>query len=123
MTSLRWIGLMFARLVALAVATVSGWMLFVNLADISYAGWVLAWILVSGLVGSVAGVVFLLSLDGPARFRTTRIRLWSWAGMTAAVLIPTSLSLFLLPMVLLAGLIASLSTSSDQGSGESITSG
>lgn len=97
MDTLRWVGWMFARLVALAVLIVSGWMFIINLVDVSYQGWILAWILLSGVAGVVGGTLYLLSIDGPNRYRTRTRRSLGWAAMLVAMLLPSSLSFFLLP--------------------------
>lgn len=97
MDTLRRVGWMFARLVALAVLVVSGWMFIINLVEVSYEGWILAWILLSGLAGVAGAILYLLSIDGPNRYRTRRRRSLGWAAMLAAMLLPTSLSFFLLP--------------------------
>ncbi|MGH3650798.1 MAG: hypothetical protein ACRDU9_08830 [Acidimicrobiia bacterium] len=100
MDLLRWMGWMFARFVAVSVGILHAWMFVINLVELSYEGWTLAWIIFSGLVGAVGGVAYLLTLDGPARFRTRRLRVWGWVGMLAAVMLPTSLTLMLVPLVL-----------------------
>lgn len=100
METLRWLGWMYARLVAVAVTIASAWVFLINAAGRSYQGWILAWILVSGVVGTVGGPLYLLSIDGPARFRGALKRRLGWAAMFAAMLLPSSISFFLLPMVL-----------------------
>ena len=100
MDLLRWMGWMFARFVAISVAIMGAWMFIANVADVSYEGWVLVWILLSGVAGATGGSVYLLSVDGPPRFRSKRLRTWGWAGMLAAALLPTSLTLMLVPLVL-----------------------
>lgn len=97
----RQISLMFARLVALAVTLLGGWLLLINLVELNYEGWVLAWILVSGLIGAIGGPLFLLSLDGPRRFRTRSWRMGGWLLMLGSALLPTSLQIYVLPLVLL----------------------
>lgn len=119
MDTARSIGWMFARLIALAVAVVSGWMFVINVAEMDYDGLILIWILVSGVAGVAGGVLYLLSIDGPVRYRTRRTRFLGWAAMLAAMLLPSSLSFFLLPI--LAVLIPSLFTI-DSGSGGAVTS-
>lgn len=117
-------GRIFARFVAGSVALLSGWMFFVNLAGIQgWNPWVLVWILASGLAGAVGGALYLLSLDGPARFRTKRWRIGGWLAMLAAVLLPTNLTMMLVPLVL--ALIPSLLTVGRQVEGreDAITSG
>lgn len=92
---------MFAKFVAIAVTLVNAWLFVVNIARISYDGWVLVWILASGLAGVIGGVVYLLSTDGPERFATRSYRISGWVAMLAATVLPTSLNIFLMPMVLL----------------------
>lgn len=96
---LRWMGTTLARFVGLVVMILGGWTFWVNVIDIEYEGLILIWILASGLVGAVGGLFYLLSWDGPERFRTQRTRLWSWAAMVLASLLPTSLTLMIFPMV------------------------
>jgi hypothetical protein len=108
MELLRWMAKMFARFVAVSVLLVSGWMFVVNLSDRGWDPWILAWILGSGLIGALGGVLYLLSLDGPERFQTRLHRTVGWVGMLLAVLLPTSLTFMLVPLVLV--LIPSLFT-------------
>lgn len=101
MDLLRWMGRMFARFVAVSVIILSAWLFFVNaFGDQGWRVWVLIWILASGVAGTVGGVLYLLSLDGPARFRTKPTRIGGWAAMLAAVLLPTALAFMLVPLVL-----------------------
>lgn len=101
MDLLRWMGRVFARFVAVSVALISGWTFVVNVAQPgSWETWAYLWITASGLLGTVGGVAFLLSLDGPARFRVKRLRLGGWVMMLLAVLLPTSLTFMLVPLVL-----------------------
>lgn len=99
MDLLRWMGVTFARFVGLVVLILGGWTFAVNVTDIDYEGLILVWILASGLVGALGGLFYLLSWDGPERFRKQRIRLWSWVAMVVASLLPTSLTLMIFPMV------------------------
>jgi hypothetical protein len=99
---LLWVGRMFARLVGLSFALVGAWLLLVNLLELSYSGGTLVWILVSGAAGLSGGILYLVSFDGPVRFRTPRVRFAGWLGMFGLALLPSSLSLILVPMVLLA---------------------
>jgi hypothetical protein len=92
---------MYARFVAVSVALLSGWMFVINVFDRGWKIWVLVWILVSGLVGAVGGVLYLLTFDGPERFHSKRHRFWGWGAMLVAVLLPTSLTFMLVPLVLL----------------------
>lgn len=102
MELLRWMGWTFARFVAVSVAILSGWMFVVNLPfqDRGWEPWALVWILASGLAGAVGGILYLLSIDGPRRFRTRAYRAWGWVAMLAAVILPTTLTIMLVPLVL-----------------------
>ena len=93
-------GMMFARFVALSVTILSGWIFVVNLFERGWENWVLVWILASGLAGLIGGAVYLLSLDGPARFRTRVRRAVGWLAMLVAVMLPTALTFMLVPLVL-----------------------
>lgn len=77
------------------------WILVLNLIEMSYSGAILAWILISGVLGLVGGVLYLLSFDGPDRWRTRRVRIAGWIGMVTLAVLPTSLSIVLLAIVLL----------------------
>jgi hypothetical protein len=91
----------FYRLIGLAVTLLGAWVLFINLVEVSYSGWVLAWILSAGFSGAVGGVLFLLSFDGPARARRRQVRLLGWLGMLFLALLPWSFQFVMLPLVLL----------------------
>ena len=91
----------FYRLVGLAVTLFGAWVLLINLVDVSYSGWILAWILSAGLLGAVGGAIFILSFDGPARLRTRQVRLLGWLGMVFSALMPWSFQFVMLPLVLL----------------------
>jgi hypothetical protein len=92
---------LFYRLMGLASAILGTWILVTNLVDISYSSWILAWILSAGLLGAVGGVLFLLSFDGPVRFRNRQMRLLGWAGMLFLAFLPWSFQFVMLPLVLL----------------------
>lgn len=98
---LRRLGQTLARLVGLAFAILGAWVFAINLGELAYSGWVLFWVLTSGLAGAVGGLVFLLSFDGPPRFHSARVRLLGWVGMLFFAVLPSSLSWPLLAMVLL----------------------
>lgn len=93
------VGWMFARFVALAVAMFGAWLFIANVTELDYSGGVLAWILVSGALGAFGGSLFLLSIDGPERFRRRGLRVLGWLGMLACVILPTALSILMLPLV------------------------
>lgn len=98
---LRWMGRMFARFVAVSVAILSAWIFAVNIArpDV-WEPWAYVWIIASGVVGTSGGVAYLLSLDGPGRFRIRLFRWGGWAMMLVAVVLPTNLTFMLVPIVL-----------------------
>lgn len=124
MDLLRWMGRMFARFVAVSVAILSAWMFFVNVFGAqTWEPWVLVWILASGFAGTVGGVAYLLSLDGPTRFRNKLARIGGWLAMLAAVMLPTNLTFMLVPLVLV--LIPTLFTVTTKSTApeDAITSG
>jgi hypothetical protein len=92
----------FARLVGLAFTVLGVWILIVNLTEVSYSGWVLAWILSAGFIGAVGGLLFLVGFDGPARLRTHRVRLIGWVGMLVLALLPWSFQFVMLALIALA---------------------
>lgn len=94
-----WLG----RFVGTAVFLYSGFLLIVTVANLIAGGGyesiaITVWILGSAIVGVVASLVFLLTIDGPGRFLTRRSRLVSWWLMFLAILLPTSISFFLAPL-------------------------
>lgn len=99
MDLLRWMGRTYTRFVGVSVTLLSAWMFLVNLSP-RYQIWVWLLVLVSGLAGAVGGAAYLLSLDGAPRFRTRRHRVGGWVAMLAAVMLPTSLTFMLVPLVL-----------------------
>ena len=114
MNALRRLGMLLARFVALVVVLLGAWIFLINLGERGYdEPWILAWVLFSGLAGAVGGVLYLLSIDGPERFRTRSWRLWGWGGMMASALLPHSFSFIIIPLVL--ALLPSLLTSASTG--------
>jgi hypothetical protein len=102
---LRRLGWMLARLVALAVLLLSAWIFVANVASTLVEQrydetWILAWVLMAGLAGAAGGAIYLLSIDGPARFHTRSWRLWSWGAMLASALLPHSFTFVVFPAVL-----------------------
>jgi hypothetical protein len=101
-------GLTFARFVGLTSLILGVWIFLANAAQL-IAGegdsdrWVTAWILASGLAGAIGAGLFMLSLDGPERFRTRTHRSVGWTLMALATLLPTSIRPMLFPMVLVSG--------------------
>lgn len=95
----------FARLTGLVIFLYGTWMFTINLIEDLFGDntyqppWVLYMVLGFGLVGGVGGALYLLSLDGPERFRRRTTRMIGWAGMLICAVLPASLSLILSVMV------------------------
>jgi hypothetical protein len=97
----------YGRLVGLVVLISGGWIFAANL--VGAAGGsrydstgVFLTILAFGLLGFVCAVGFLLTFDGPVRWRTTKRRAIAWLGMFVSALLPSSLIVIVFPLVLLA---------------------
>ena len=99
------IGLTFARFAGLVMLMSGVWIFAGNIrlvgGEYGYGPWVLPWILGTGVAGAVGGLFYLLSIDGPKRFRTKRTRRWSWLGMMLGALVPSLVAPFLVVIVLL----------------------
>lgn len=122
MDLLRWMGRTFVRFVAVSVAILGAWMFILNAGARDWGPWTHVWILASGAAGAVGGVLYLLSMDGPPRLRTKSTRLIGWGLMLLSVLLPTSLTFMLVPLVLL--LIPTLFKVPGEDTGEkAVTSG
>jgi hypothetical protein len=74
------------------------WVFAINLIEDSYSGETLRWILASGGLGAVGGLLYLLSFDGPDSLRTRWIRISGWIGMLVLAVLPWSFSFLVLPM-------------------------
>lgn len=96
---LQWMGRMLVRFVGL-IFVLYGLLLFVgNLVDLAQGGvdadtpwWAITWILGSGLAALAGGVLFILSFDGPQRWRT---KFWRGTGvglMMASSLLPSTVA-------------------------------
>lgn len=92
---LQWMGRMLVRFVGL-IFLLYGLLLFVgSLIDMAQGEvdapwWAIAWVLASGLVALVGGVTFILSFDGPPRWRS-RLRRGVGVGlMLASSLLPST---------------------------------
>jgi hypothetical protein len=96
------LGWSLARALGLIFVLLGTWVVVINSIERSYSAATLAWILVAGVLGATGGVVYLLGIDGSRRWRRRRVRAFGWAGMLTLAVLPSSLSLFLLPMLLLA---------------------
>lgn len=105
----RFVGLLFTLLGGwIFTVNIFAWILAVNMFGDSYSGSVLAWIIFAGASGAVGGVLYLLSFDGPNRFRTRTVRLTGWVGMLVLGLLPWSFGFLMIPLLLLT--IPTLST-------------
>lgn len=120
MDLLRWMGRTFVRFVAVSVSILGAWMFILNVSASGWEPWTHIWILASGVAGAAGGVLYLLSMDGAPRFRTKRNRMVGWLLMLISVLLPTSLTFMLVPLVLL--LIPTLFRVPEAGE-EPVTSG
>jgi len=67
--------------------------------------WMLLVVLGFGVSGAIGGSLFLLSIDGPPKFRTPMIRAIGWVGMLICSALPTSLSYVLLVMVAISAVV------------------
>lgn len=92
---------MYARFVAVSILLVGIRLLAVNLGENKFDD-TLAWIYViaAGLTGVSGGVLYLMSLDGPIRYRTRTFRGLGWVLMLFTAALPSSLMLMTLPMVI-----------------------
>jgi hypothetical protein len=105
MELLRWMGRAFARFVAVIVMILGAFNVVstsVGLVGSEIEGPFLLLVLffATNVAGALGGLGYLLSFDGPRNLRTRRMRLFGWGGMLLYSLLPTSLTLMILPMVL-----------------------
>jgi hypothetical protein len=91
----------FGRFVGLIFTILGLWVIIGNLVAHSYSGWILVWILGAGVAGAAGGATYLLSFDGPTRFRSRGPRLAGWGGMLFLAVLPTSLTFVLFTLILL----------------------
>jgi hypothetical protein len=96
----------FARFVGLAVLMYGAVIFFGNL--IGAVGgadyqpfWALYLVLGLGLTGMSGAVCYLLTFDGPERWRTRGRRLLGWFGMMICAFVPSGLLFLIAPLVLL----------------------
>jgi hypothetical protein len=109
LTDVRHLATSFARFIGLAIFLYGAVIFFGNLVGaIGDAGfdpfWALYLVLGVGLTGMAGAVVFLLSFDGPAQWRTRGRRALGWIGMLICALIPASFVLLIAPLALVGGL-------------------
>ena len=100
---------LYGRLVGVTVLLYGGWIFAVNVLGVvtvpDYDSLALLLVILGfGLVGFLSAVGFLLTFDGPNSWRITKKRAIAWILMLLSVLLPTSLIVFVVPLVLLAAL-------------------
>lgn len=91
-------GQTYARFVGLVMTILGVWVFAINVIEDSYSGGTLRWILASGALGAVGGVLYLLSFDGPDPLRTRWVRVSGWIGMLVLAVLPWSFTFLVLPM-------------------------
>ena len=101
MELLRWMGNTFARFVAFSIVVIGGYTFFINAIESNFDSGTRLLILLTSALGVVGGALYLISYDGPTRWRTEVVRRLGWGGMLVSALLPTSLTLMLVPMVAL----------------------
>lgn len=107
---MRRIAAIYARLIGLLVVVLSAWMVSVNVVqhvfgENTYDPPAMLYVVLGfGLVGMVGGTVFLLSWDGPQRFRSPALRVVGWLGMMFMAFLPWSFTFLFFPLVALASL-------------------
>ncbi len=99
MDLLLWMGKMYARFVAIAIALIGVRLLAVNIPAREFDWWVWIWILAAGAAGIIGGVLYLFSLDGPMKYRTKGARGLGWVLMLFSAALPSSLTLMTVPLV------------------------
>ncbi len=96
----RGLGRSLARFVGMAFAVLGIWVLAVNVIYGDYPGSVRVFVLGSAFLGTVGGILYILSFDGPDRFRVRWVRLAGWLGMLVLALLPWSFWFVMFAMVL-----------------------
>lgn len=99
------IGRNFAVFVGLVLTTYGLWIFSINIVGAfwrieSNPWWILAVVLVAGILSATGGVLFVLSFRR-VQFQTRRVRSWGVALMILGSLLPTSLTAILLLLALL----------------------
>lgn len=100
---------LYGRFVGIAVLLYGGWIFAGNaviyiVSDTEDSPAVALAILAAGLLGFLSALGFLLTFDGPNRWRNTQRRAATWVGMFLCGLLPSSLVVIVLPLVVLAAL-------------------
>lgn len=106
---MRAIAITFGRLVGIASLLFSGTVFFGSLVGVGDSAatdtpWLVAALACVSMTGIGGSVLFLLSFDGSARFRTRGRRLLGWVGMLICAVMPTSLIYLIVPLVVLGGI-------------------
>lgn len=101
---LAWMARAFARFVAVIVMILGAFNVVSTVvglfnSEIEGPFLLLVLFLTTNVSGAVGGLAYLLSFDGPKYMRTQRMRLYGWGGMLIYSLLPTPLTLMILPMV------------------------
>ena len=108
----------FARFVAFSIVVIGGYTFFINVVEDNFGWATRLLILTTSILGVLGGALYLVSYDGPVRWRTQLLRRLGWVGMLISAMLPTSLTLMLVPMVAL--LIPTLRTPDTDGA-ETVT--
>ena len=100
---------LYGRFVGVAVLLYGGWIFAGNAviylsSDTQDSPVVVLAILASGLIGFLSALGFLLTFDGPNRWRNTTRRAATWVGMFLCSLLPSTLIIIVLPVVVLGAL-------------------
>lgn len=106
---LQWMGRMLVRFVGL-IFVLYGLLLFIgNLVDLAQGEvdadtplWAISWVLGSGLAALAGGVIFILSFDGPPRWRTKFRRGTGIGLMMASSLLPSTVGSIVFVFAILA---------------------
>ena len=91
----------FARFVGFSIVVIGGYTFFINVVENNFDWPTRLLILTTSALGVLGGALYLLSYDGPLRWRTPLVRRLGWVGMLISAMLPTSLTLMLVPMVAL----------------------
>lgn len=92
---LQWMGRILARFVGLIFVLYGALLLFGNLigligGTVDAPWWAVLWVLSSGAVAMVGGVLFILTFDGPASWRAKRRRVVAVALMMLSSFVPST---------------------------------
>lgn len=109
----RVIAAAYGRVVGVVVLLYGGWIFAGNVPGKLFGNSItggsdspaILWaILAFGMVGFLSALGFLLTFDGPSGWRSTRRRATTWMGMFVCALLPSSLVIFIMPLVVVAAL-------------------